>query len=300
MYHCILNPQAGRGDGPKFLPFIKESVKNDELDIKITTGPNDAVNFAKEAVESKSQGIIAVGGDGTVQEIVTGMLSGRDKCDIPLKIISCGSGNDLKRSLNRLNKLAIKDVEDAGDANDTHYIDAIRVGERACLNIANIGLDAKIVYNARRFKRFFGKNAYVLSAIISIAGHKNIPLVVNLDDGSVKLDDSSVKNEFTLVAICNGQYYGGNMRIAPSAQIDDGLITLCMIDSLSKLKALTLFPLVLMDRHAGLKPIRYTECKKVSITTNGPQTLCLDGNLYECEGLVEFEILPSAIRVVVD
>ena len=262
-----------------------------ELIIKETKKAMDAANFAKEGLQS--QGIISVGGDGTLQEVVSGMLDGQDKCDTPLCAISCGSGNDWQRSLNSSQTLEARIQSII--AGKTRAIDAIRANNMglglASINIANIGLDVEIVKRAQPLKKIFGKNSYVVSALISIAKHKNHSLTVFIDD------KEAINGDFTLVAICNGQYYGGNMRITPSAIIDDGKITLCLVKGLSRSKILMLFPLMLLEKHTKLKDIEYIECKKVTIISNNRQSLSLDGNIYEIDKPLNFEILPNAIQI---
>ena len=292
MYHCIVNPVAGRGNGRKMLSAINTFMRDNgkEIGIKETRYPLDASQFAKEACANGSQGIIGIGGDGTIQEIVTGMLNNTDKCSVPLYMISCGSGNDWQRSFKQNN--SIKSCLSSLIEDKTQTIDAIWVNGMACLNIANIGIDARIVRNAQRFKKFFGKNAYVISAIISILSHKNTSITVYIED------TQKMKGSFTLVAACNGQYYGGGMRIAPSAIIDDGQITLCLVNAMGRLKAFTLFPLVLFGKHTSLPAVRYIKCNKVTFVPEGSQTLCLDGNLYEFNDSLKFKILPGAIQIV--
>jgi len=209
-----------------------------------------------------------------------------------LGVISCGSGNDWQRTLGHRN-----DAEACLNAlisGNVRPIDIIRVNGMACVNIGNMGLDARIVQNAAKFKKFFGKNAYTVSAVISILEHKNISIKLQIDDGPV------VDMGITLAAVCNGQYYGGNMRITPSAKIDDGLITLCLVKAMKWYKLFPLFPIMLLEKHTGLKVIQYIECKKVAITTETSFTLCLDGNLFPDTKKAEFEILPGALTVSKD
>jgi len=294
VYHCIVNPAAGRGRGRELIPVIESFMKHHGkvIEIKETVNAMDAAKWAKAACEAGSQSIIGVGGDGTLQEIVTGMLDGRDKCDTPLGIVSCGSGDDWRRSFGQ--KADVEACLSAVLNGKIKTVDAIRANDMACLNISNIGLDAGIVRNAQPLKRIFGKSAYVVSAIISIFKHKNICLAIDTGDGK------TIEGDFTLVAICNGQYYGGGMRITPPAKMDDGLITVCLVDAMSRLKALTLFPIMLAEKHTKLKAIRYIECKQITVAPQGPQTLCIDGNLYGCEGPLDFNILPKAIRIFTD
>jgi len=284
VYYCIVNPVAGRGKGRRLISVIES----------FFASHGKAVEISEEFVAEKalkSQGIICVGGDGTLQEVVSGMLTDQDKCEIPLCVIPCGSGNDWQRSMN-VNKTPEACLQALIDGK-SRAIDAIRANKSTNINIANLGLDVEIVKHAQPLKKLFGTKSYTIAAIISIMRHKNKPLTLYIDG------EQYASGNFTLVAICNGQYYGGGMRIAPSAVIDDGKITLCIISALSRLQCLTLFPLVLLERHTQLKAIKYIDCQKVTIIPKNQQSLSLDGNIYEPEDILNFEILPSAIQISV-
>ncbi|MCL1987202.1 MAG: diacylglycerol kinase family lipid kinase [Firmicutes bacterium] len=295
MYHCIINPVAGRGTAPKIADEIKKfmTAKNLNIDIIITEKNTVATELAKTICKNGSKGIICVGGDGTLQEVVTGMLADKNKCNIPLGIISRGSGNDFKRSLKPLIGKTDNFLDCLQAMTTQNYVavDAIKSDNQVFLNIANCGIDAAIVKNALPFKKILGKNAYLLAAFVSIAQHKNIKLSVNIDE------NTNIEGKFTLAAICNGSYYGGGIRVAPQAILTDGKIILCLVNEMSKIRALTLFPVMLLEKHVNLKEVTYFECKKVSIIPQNPQKLCVDGNLYDWQNKVNFEILPKAILV---
>jgi len=327
VYHCIINPDAGRGTGRKWSQSIETFMRGQGKEI-IINEPNsaqEASQWVYDVCLSGSDGIIGVGGDGTIQAIVTGMLNNTQECQIPLGIIPCGSGNDLARSFAKISKTDKLDNSTNIEtfSNFAHFenitsfmtqpdflslslkrilqgeqyaVDAIRVNDKACLNVANIGLDARIVRNAKRFKRILGEKAYFASAFISIAQHENLGLHIRIQDSEKEYE---IDGRYTLIAVCNGQYYGGGMRIAPSARIDDGYITLCLISELSRIRTFGLFPTVLSERHIYLKEVQYIECKRCIITpTDTSTTLCMDGNLSEHSGSLEFEILPNAIRII--
>lgn len=305
MYHCIVNTRAGRGSGKEWISpidaFMREQGK--EIVFEEPKTEQEASIFAHNVCLSGSEGIIGIGGDGTVQKIVTGMLQNTKKCEIPLGIISCGSGNDLVRTFSSSAPIAKQSDKDylsqflMGIIHNEHQtIDAIRINDKACLNVANIGLDARIVKNAKRLKKTLGGKAYLISAFISIVQHENLDLHIRIQNSEKEYD---INGRYTLVAICNGQYYGGGMKIAPPARINDGRITLCLISELSRLKAFRLFPTVLTEQHVHLKEVKYVECERCIITpTNHQVDLCTDGNLSKSTGSIEFEILPNAMRVI--
>ena len=223
----------------------------------------------------------------------------------------CGSGNDFAltfksdKSGKKIDtKARINACVESIITNNIKFIDLIKIevntikrcdadysfSETTCINIANIGLDARIVQNAAAYKKTFGSRAYLAAVYKSIAEHKNIRL-------KITADGVSYEGLYTLAAVCNGQYYGGGMRIAPNAEPDDGQMTVCLIDAISRPKIMALFPSILIEKHTRLKFIHYINCKSLVIEAIDGEVLCVDGNLYNCAGTVTFNIMPRALRV---
>jgi len=307
MYHIIVNPVAGRGYSFARLQTLVALLDNNGIPYKVlnTTAPFDGYEKAKHACQNGSSGIIAIGGDGTIQEIVAGMVAahvGQTPLQTPLGIIPCGSGNDFALSLygketsylskysEAANKQAAEAVLNAITHCHIRNIDILKANDTAYLNIGNFGLDARIVKNATPLKKKFGQHAYYAAIYKSIAQHTNIPL-------RIKIDNQLIEGYYTLVAVCNGQYYGGGIHIAPPAELDSGHITVCLIEALSRPKCMVLFPSLLFSLHTHLKEVRFLHCKSLSITIPERETLCLDGNLYEKSGTISFEIMPRALKV---
>jgi len=328
MYHIIINPIAGRGRTIHRLPILTKLFDSHGLtyEAHITTGLMDGYEKAKRFCESGKdcKGIIGIGGDGTFQEIAAGMVDSYphgQKIPIPLGIFPAGSGNDFIMTLEGGKSIALakykKDIEMAAKnffetlhRGKTRSIDVITANGMAFLNIGNLGLDARIVDNAAALKPKYGRQAYVAAVYKSIAKHKNIPL-------TIEANGEKWDKQYTLVAICNGQYYGGGLHITPGAKIDDGKITLCLIEAMSRPKTMVLFPTLMMGQHVKLKPVKFIECENLVITLPpGKETLCLDGNLYpDCNVehpqpekksdrktdriRLEFKILPRVLDVFV-
>lgn len=275
----------------------------------ITTGVMDGYEKAKALCTESANclGIIGIGGDGTFQEIVAGMVDVFANCEkipVPLGIFPAGSGNDFIMTLEGGKKAALFKYGKNASQNartffetlmrgKTRAIDIITANGTAYLNIGNIGLDARIVKNANAFKKKFGRQSYLAAVYKSIAGHKNLPLII-------EANGEKWEKPYTLAAVCNGQYYGGGMRIAPSAKLDDGKITLCLVEAISRPKTMVLFPSLMMEKHVYLKQVKFLECENVRISLpQGKETLCLDGNLSPCEGQVEFKLFTKILGVFV-
>ena len=309
MHHIIVNPIAGRGQTLVRVPLLTKLFDQANLSYEVihTTAPMDAFNIAKQICkDGKSLGIIGFGGDGTIQEIVAGMAAAFNfkAISVPLGIFPAGSGNDFVMTLDggknaALKKYNTKHLKTTTEAffnnikqSQTRFVDIIKVNKMTCLNIGNIGLDARIVDNAIGLKERFGRFAYLAAVYKSICQHENMPLTIEVN-GKV------LEGKYTLAAICNGQYYGGGMKIAPPASLDDGKITLCLIKAMSKLKTMTFFPSLLFAKHTKLKEVSFISCEKLQIRLNEKtaQTLCLDGNLFPFDGSLDIEIIPQALNV---
>jgi len=340
VYHIIINPNAGRGRTLGHLPHLTRLFAENRLmyTTHITTGIFDAREKAREICENhpNSAGIIGIGGDGTFQEIAAGVRQAhnerreqesaaahsleavnsvggdsgvRPASRIPLGIFPAGSGNDFittleyeksggkKSARSKYGKNAEHNARAFFDTlmrGETRTIDVITANGTAFLNIGNIGLDARIVQTAGALKKRFGSRAYYAAVYQSVVHHKNLLLVI-------EADGKKFCGEYTLVAVCNGQYYGGGMRVAPTARLDDGKITLCLAEGISRPKIMALFPLLAMAKHERLKFVKFIECENVKISLpNSAESLCLDGNLYPNIGdEIEFKILPRALEVFV-
>ena len=321
MLNIIVNPVSGKGQSIVVLKNLKE--KLDQLgrqyNVKNTSGPMDAYNLANDACKSGSEGIIAIGGDGTLQEIVAAMHKfyiGEETIPIPLGILPCGSGNDFALTFRRNGKnkkkpgKKIRNMEQVEACaasiakRELAPVDLINISgdmvyqagqlppfnETICINIANIGLDSRIVANAASLKQRFGRHAYLAAAYKSIAQHKNIPMTITADG-------NEIKEHLTLLAICNGQYYGGGMRISPEAKLNDGEITLCLVGGISRLKTMAIFPSVIFERHTKLKFVRFINCKELSLEAPDGEVLAIDGNLVNIFGKLNFTILPNRMSI---
>lgn len=290
MYHFIVNPAAGGGRTMQHIPALQKHMELRELPYRIsyTEKPMDAKRLAQNACQEKSDGVICVGGDGTIQEAAGGMLY----TGVPLGIIPAGSGNDFIFSLGVKLNAPVQKRLDAILRGHTKQIDAIRMGKFYFTNIGSIGMDAEIVFHAAAFKKSFKRSAYLLSTLKNVLTFQNMPM-------KLVIDGQELTDDMTLVAVCNGRCYGGGFQIAPQAEIDDGKITLCVIRNLSKPKKTAFFPTVLLGAHEKIKGVEFYPCKKVSIHYDGLRNINLDGNIYELYGPITFEIVPWAIKVFV-
>jgi len=301
VHHIIVNPVAGRGRTMQYHSQICEALSQRGISYTshITAKIRDAYHLAKQACLQQAAGIIGIGGDGTIQEIVAGMVDAfphGNKIPTPLGIFPGGSGNDFVSTLeNAKHKktISISHFANTIAKRSLRTVDIITANGEAFLNIGNIGIDAKIVESAAALKPKFGGQAYLAAVYRCIVRHKNIL-------ATITVDGQPHTQEVTLVAVCNGQYYGGGLHIAPGAKINDGKITLCIIDRLSRPKLMLLFPSLLIKKHVQLREVNFVECTEVVLSVpQGTGALCLDGNLYPIEKNIVFKILPNVLDVFI-
>ena len=223
----IVNPRAGRGAVGKTMPRLTEALRSHglEFDIVETTGARYASEAAAIALRDGIRYLVAVGGDGTVHEVVNGMFDGTTPIapDAVFGVVGAGSGCDFIRTfgLDRdvtvmARHLATADTMpiDVGVAN---YIDA--TGEQArslFANIAEVGYGAEVVRRAAKYPRWFGRVRYLLGAYAAIASGTT-PMA------TVKVAHTEKTTRIVELVVANGQFFGGAMKVAPRALPDDGL-----------------------------------------------------------------------------
>lgn len=299
MFYIIVNPNAGRGAATKYAALLEEGLRAAGIahTSVLTTGVLDGYNKAREfCKEGDVRGIIGVGGDGTMQEIAAALADSfprGQKIPIPLCIYPAGSGNDFVMSLVPKRGSRKKDFIQKLTERDAKTVDIISAGSATYLNIGNMGLDAWIVKNAMDLKGRYGSRAYLAAVYKSIFSYRPISL-------RIETNNKSIEDRFTLVAVCNGQYYGGGLQISPMAKTDDGKITLCLVREMTRLKTMLIFPSLMLKKHMYLKAVEFLECSELKITLlDETGVLCLDGNLYPASGELEFKIYEKALDVIV-
>lgn len=313
MYYIIANPNSERGSTMFLLPTLTAHFKKAGIpyDTHVTTKPGDAykktMSFCQKTHSPK--GVIGIGGDGTIQEVAAGMVEAfphAEKIPIPLGIFPSSTGSDFSLSLeggkHAAKSMFNKNVNDRCRSlfemivnNQLRAVDIGTANGMAFLNIAHLGLDVQITKNADELKEKYDQKSYLAATYRSISRHKNITLTLETSDGT---GQEKSEGEYALIAVANGQYYGGGMRICPGAKIDDGKLSMCVVQGMSRLKLMMLFPLVLLEKHHWINGISFKDSESVKITLpHGPEIMCLDGNIYPCEGEIEFKILPKALNI---
>ena len=222
----IVNPHAGRGAVARNLPDLREALDEQGLDHEVieTRGAGDATVAAREALQGGGKYLIAVGGDGTVQEVVNGMFEDGQPVNpqAVLGVASSGSGCDfartfgLSRSARTLARHFATETILPIDVGHVTYMDEDgQPAERLFANIAEVGYGAEAVRLASRFPRWFGRSRYLFGAWGAIRR-------MSRPETTVTLGHTAQTRPLVNLVVANAQFFGGGMKVAPRALPDDG------------------------------------------------------------------------------
>jgi diacylglycerol kinase (ATP) len=283
----IVNPAAGRRKSKDIVPIIERICKENNVPYKIkyTSGPNEATEIARNGANLKFERIIAVGGDGTLNEVVNG-IAGTEKA---LGIIPAGSGNDFIRSLGDLEN--IEEIIYQNIFGEVKAIDLAKCNGRYFINVGSVGFDAEVAMKAKNTKKLLtGKAAYLAAAINTLITFEGMKV-------KVEIDDKIIEENTLLIAIANGKYYGGGILPAPEANIEDGYFDICFVEHVPKFKILYLLPKYIKGQHHSIKEVRFYKSRKIKLTSEKKIYVNLDGEIFE-DNEAEFEIIPKGINVI--
>lgn len=285
----LVNPIAGGGKALSFIQDIETEMGKAGYSFKlfITSRPGEAT----ELVESNADFdiCVAVGGDGTVNEVAIGILN---RGWGTLGIIPGGTGNDLGKSLGieEGHQKALTVVLTGRE----REIDLGSVDGRYFFNIASLGFDSEVVRHTNRIKRVIkGKASYILGVLTTLLVYKKKRIFVDID--GVKIERNA-----TLVAVGNGMYYGGGMQILPMARIDDQLLDVCIVKDISNFRILTLFPTIFKGEHTKYtKYVEFHTGSRIGVRVEGESLLNIDGELYDIDDEeVIFNLAKEKLKVL--
>jgi diacylglycerol kinase (ATP) len=301
----IVNPIAGNGRAHHLAPRVEAWLAERGRTARLveTRERGHAERLAAAAGDLGHDRVVIVGGDGTVQEVVNGVLTDGKLQPAPrpsIGLVPAGSGNDLVRDLllpmDPMAATAIAFGEQER-AIDVLRADDMRGRVRDCMAAGGVGFDAQVarVMFGHRLPWQKGRAGYFLSTFIELMRFRNRRLVLTLrtGDGDVRTEHISL-----LVAFANGPYVGGGMQICPGAEVADGLLDLCIAGDLSRMEALRLLPGMYRGAHVGHPKVEFMRAASVQFDGDPDTLVHLDGEPFGSLPLT-VRVLPSALRVAV-
>lgn len=282
----IVNPTAGSGRGARLVPWLREQMAaSDVAELHVTEDAAQPAALAAEAAVRGCRRVIAVGGDGTVQAVVNGLLGAAR--GVEMGVMPVGSGNDLARSLGLPADTATAWHVATGPT--TRLIDVARArngegSERWFASAGGIGFDAQVAAAmATRRGWQAGRVGYLLTTLSELRRFSNRRVRMTLD-GEV------LERQVLFVAIANGAYYGGGMRIAPDAEPDDGVLDLCVVGNISRLTAIREMRNLYRGTHVRNRAVSmHTVARSLTVEGDAETRVHLDGEPF---GGLPLEVVP--------
>jgi YegS/Rv2252/BmrU family lipid kinase len=297
----ILNPRSRAEATGKRLAELVQLLERQlgEHRLLLTESEGDGRRLAYEALEGGATRLVAAGGDGTLNEVVSGLFTSGKQGEVEVALLSLGSGGDFARLLGLGGDLAksLRRLETGRrrrvDVGCLHYRDPEgKPALRWFLNIASCGLTGEAVLwlaeQGRLGKR--GPLSYMESGLRGLLSGRSPRVTVRVDGQLVH--DGPV----LLAAIANGQYFGGGMHVAPHALLDDGQFDLVLIPAVPKLAGLMMFPAIFVGHHLRDSRVRVVRGREVELESDEPVWLEADGEPVTRLPL-RIELLPSALTL---
>ncbi len=282
----IANPRAGHGKGARNIEALRDAIRRRGRDdsVLLTERPRHATGIARKLAGDEPR-IAVLGGDGTIGEVADALVGSGTQ----LGILSLGTGNDVARSLG----LPFNDLDASLDvALDGHVrkIDVGRERDRHFVSVLGVGFPAVVAEQANH-TRLKGSAAFFVAVYRAMSRLEPVSM-------TIRLDDRTLEGEYVAVMVQNTPFTGGGLRMAPGAEIDDGLLDVVVVNEIGKLDLMVNFPKIYRGRHLEHASFEVHRSRSVRIDAASPLPKMFDGDL---EGVspVEATILPRALEVVV-
>jgi diacylglycerol kinase (ATP) len=295
----IVNPHAGRRRVGDEIPELERTLQARALPYRLlrTEGPGDATRFARDALASGGRYIVAVGGDGTVHEVVNGMFDdggALTTADPVLGVVAAGSGCDFVRTFGLPGDVTRSCQHLVGE--NTYPLDVgkitytLRSGDRAVRyfpNVAEVGMGAAVAARANRMPSSFGQSKYFFAFWMTLPRFKTAEL-------RVQADRKTYEGPGIMLIVGNCQYYGGGMKISPRSYPGDGVLDVLIFKG-PKSDAFTLLPRVYRGEHIPHPRIAELRVKRtLEVDADRPLPIEADGEVLGFTPAT-FEVLPQAV-----
>jgi len=291
----IVNPVAGNGIALKMTNTIhklfnelKLKYQDISYEIVYTKEEGHATEIARKYSSMDTYRIYAVGGDGTLNEVLNGMIGS----DSSLGCIPGGSGNDFVKSI--VAKFDRRRILMNTVLGTEEEIDVASVDGRYFINIASMGFDASVVNNVEKFKSksyLPNKFAYLASVLDTAKDFRNLNL-------RMVVDQKEIQTEAFMVAIANGKYYGGGIKIAPDADFRDGLLDVILVRDITRAKIIKFLPKAVPGKHMDLEEVTLMRAKTIDLYSDEPVFLNIDGEL-EARREAHFRLEDAKVKFII-
>ncbi len=303
----IVNPQSRGGKTGRDADVILRAVRAalGDVTIAFTRRPGEATLLTREALARGHMKILAVGGDGTTNEVVNGFFRAGQpiSTQATLGLVSSGTGGDFRKTLGiaagyTASIARLTDAPRLVDVGQVHFASATGAGDdRFFLNIASFGLSADVVdrvSRARYARLLGGPMTYAVHAIAALVNLRTPQLRVTVDDHTDLVDAMAIG------AVCNGRFFGGGMMVAPNALPDDGLFDVVLLRGSTRLGVIQRMTELYRGAHVAHPSVHVVRGRSVTVaavsSTGAPLRLEIDGE-GGAHGPAHFTMRPAALLV---
>jgi diacylglycerol kinase (ATP) len=283
----LLNPTAKRGKARLLLERALEvfRLENVQFDVRESQSSQHLTELAKAAREEKPDLIVSAGGDGTHHYVINGLFGS----EVPLGLLPLGTGNDLAKGVGMP-----MDVQAAAATllkGQVREIDVARAGTMICGCIAGVGFDSTVTRYANEHARWLsGPLAYTWSLLRCMREYQPKPL-------EIMTDGECFSGDVVFAVVGNNVSYGGGIRLAPRAKLDDGLLDICVIPYMSRLELLRWVPRAYRGEHLRHPRIKYFQARNITLRSDSRMELFGDGEFLQVLPAT-IEVVPRALRLI--
>lgn len=281
----IINPISGKGKGEQVVALVEQSELKNKFEIEIckTNARGHAITFAKEAAEKNYYGAVAVGGDGTVNEVASSLVN----TETVLGIIPVGSGNGLARHLN-IPTNTVKAIEYLLNAK-TEAIDTLKINNWFAVNVSGLGFDGYVAWLFdKEGKR--GLSAYTRLGLQNYFSYSSA-------DFEIEADHQTINALAHMVVIANASQFGNAAIISPRSDIRDGWMDVIIVKRPSVIDIPFTFYRLFKGTLKPDKNIHMLQCKNLHVKSSRPLHLHVDGEPHELLSEIAVQIFPASLKV---
>jgi YegS/Rv2252/BmrU family lipid kinase len=292
-YYTIVNRTAGGGRCAKLAPEALEELQRRGVALKVafTETPRHAAELARKAAEGGSRRFLSVGGDGTASEIVNGLVAAGVAGECELAMLPLGRGNSFLRDFE------ITDTETAANAivrGDSTPIDVLRLthqdGVIHFINTMGTGFVARAGELTNERFKFLGAAGYIAAVLVCVVR-------LRYEENTLRYAGMTDDATTVLTSFSNSQYTGGSMRMAPDAQVADGLLDVIRAGRLGRAALTAAFARIFAGTHTDLEAVWTRQVDRVDFVNPSLQAVLIDGDLVHLTPL-SIDVLPGALRLV--
>ena len=274
-YLIIINPHSGKKIGKKIFDQIKPIFDSNNIILEAmeTKYAGHAKEIANQKPIDQYDVVLGIGGDGTLNEIINGMLKRKDKKNVPIGLIPGGSGNSYLHDLKLTNPTnVVKKII----SNNMQLMDVVQIEINGkisyAMNMIGWGLVTDIGNKAEKY-RWLGTNRYTILSVIEVFTHNSRP-------ATLIMEKETIKDNFTFIIACNSIHIGNAMKMAPKAKLNDGLIDLVVVKSnVSRMRLITTLHKLFDGSHLNQPEVSYYQTPYFSLIPKSDEILNIDGEI---------------------